>query len=148
MESTTTPDDARSIPMARHMEFIRATTGRRLPISPRLGAKAPGGRRGLRDLPGQHVHQAFPFLIPRSPIPFLHIADVVAEEAKIPGSAGSESSGPLLMESGGLSGRAVAEGKSSAKFPIRGTGKRINEIIFRAREWNLHGELASLSQTK
>lgn len=71
-----------SIPMARHMEAIRrgdwARVGELLLQSVR---KAAAAGADFAICPDNTVHQAFDFVAPASPIPWLHIADVVAEEA-------------------------------------------------------------------
>jgi aspartate racemase len=71
-----------SIPMARHLEAIRRDdwpgVGELLLESAHIVARA-GAAFGI--CPDNTVHQAFPYFLPRSPIPWLHIAEVVAEEA-------------------------------------------------------------------
>jgi aspartate racemase len=71
-----------SIPMARHMEPIRrgdwARVGELLLESVR---KAAAAGADFAICPDNTVHEAFDFVAPHSPIPWLHIAEVVAEEA-------------------------------------------------------------------
>jgi aspartate racemase len=81
--------------------------------------------------PDNTVHQAFPFLTPRSPIPFLSIADVVAGEAR---KRGFRKLGILgtryLMESevypASLSPLGIAR-----EVPDSADRERINTIIFK-----------------
>jgi len=73
--------------------------------------------------PDNTVHQAFPFLIPRSPIPFLHIADVVAEEAKIPGFRRLGILGTVTSWNQASIRPRCCRRESSAKFPIPRPGK-------------------------
>ena len=71
-----------SIPMARHMEAIRrddwAGVGELLLEGAEIVARAGAA---FAICPDNTVHQAFPYFLSRSPIPWLHIAEVVAEEA-------------------------------------------------------------------
>ncbi|MEW5854351.1 MAG: amino acid racemase [Myxococcota bacterium] len=71
-----------SLPLARYVDHIerndwRGVAGLMLASAEKLA------RCGPRFLicPDNTVHQAFPFLEGRSPLPWLHIADVVAAEA-------------------------------------------------------------------
>jgi aspartate racemase len=43
--------------------------------------KLAGAGAGFLICPDNTIHQALPFVLPRSPLPWLHIADVVAAEA-------------------------------------------------------------------
>src|ERR671932_2188149 len=71
-----------SIPMAEHMRFIREgdweSVAELLIASARKVAQAGAA---FAICPDNTYHQAFEYLIPRSTIPWLHIAGVVAEEA-------------------------------------------------------------------
>src|ERR671917_1793150 len=72
-----------SVPMAEHMRHIRAddweALGEALVASAHKVARAGAA---FAICPDNTYHQAFEHLIPRSPIPWLHIAEAVAEEAK------------------------------------------------------------------
>jgi len=121
-----------SIPMAANMRFIRgndwAGVADLLLDSARAVAAAGAD---FAICPDNTVHQAFPFLVPRSPIPFLHIAEVVAEEA---GRRDLRKLGILgtryLMESevypGALAARAIAW-----EIPEPRDREKINTIIFK-----------------
>lgn len=71
-----------AIPMARHMEAIRGGDWRRVADLLLDGAQIVA-RAGaaFAICPDNTCHQAFPHLVARSPLPWLHIAEVVAEEA-------------------------------------------------------------------
>jgi aspartate racemase len=71
-----------SIPMARYMEFIRrddwdSVAGLLLESVRKVAAAGAD----FAICPDNTVHQALPAVLPASPIPWLSIADVVAEEA-------------------------------------------------------------------
>ncbi|MCA1582623.1 MAG: amino acid racemase [Acidobacteria bacterium] len=72
-----------AIPMARHMEHIRA--GDWGGVSDLLldGAiEVARAGAAFAICPDNTVHEAFPGMLPRSPIPWLHIAEVVASAAE------------------------------------------------------------------
>ncbi|MEP6769706.1 MAG: amino acid racemase [Acidobacteriota bacterium] len=72
-----------AIPMARHMEHIRA--GNWGGVSDLLLEGANEVARAgaaFAICPDNTVHEAFPAMLPRSPIPWLHIAEVVASSAE------------------------------------------------------------------
>ena len=81
--------------------------------------------------PDNTYHQAFPYLIPRSPIPWLHIAEVVAEEAN---RFGYRRLGILgtryLMESTVYPG-ALEQFSIDSRIPDEADRERINDIIFK-----------------
>lgn len=80
--------------------------------------------------PDNTYHQAFPYLTPQSPIPWLHIAEVVAEEAN---RSGHKRLGILgtryLMESTVYPGALERFGIDS-QIPDAVDREKINDIIF------------------
>jgi aspartate racemase len=121
-----------SIPMAQHMVFIRAndwTAVADLMLDSARVLAAAGADFAI--CPDNTLHQAFPFLTPRTPIPFLSIADVVAQEAR---QRGYRRLGILgtryLMESdvypASLSPLGIAR-----EIPEPAERERINTIIFK-----------------
>ncbi len=72
-----------SIPMARHMEHIRrgdwAGVAELMLASARRVAAAGAD---FAICPDNTIHQALPLVLPESPIPWLSIAEVVAEQAR------------------------------------------------------------------
>src|SRR5919112_3944748 len=71
-----------SIPMAEHMPPIRAgdwESVAELMLASARKVAAAGADFAI--CPDNTYHQAFKYLIPRSPIPWIHIAGAVAEEA-------------------------------------------------------------------
>jgi len=80
--------------------------------------------------PDNTIHQAFDLAVKQSPIPWLHIAEVVAEEAK---RHGYQYLGVLgtryLMEGPVYPGKLSAAGIRH-RIPEKADRERINEIIF------------------
>src|SRR5919201_1258308 len=77
-----------SVPLAEHMRHVRAGDWRALAET--LAASARKVAQAGADFaicPDNTYHQAFEYVIPRSPIPWLHIAGVVAAEARRSGYA-------------------------------------------------------------
>lgn len=74
------------IPMARHMEAIRRDDWRGV-ADLMLDSAAELARAGaaFAICPDNTIHQALPDVLPRSPLPWLSIADVVADEARMRG---------------------------------------------------------------
>jgi aspartate racemase len=120
-----------SIPMARHLVPIGANDW--AAVADLLLESAGRLRAAGADFaicPDNTVHQAFRYLTPRSPLPFLHIAEVVAEEARGRsfrklGILGTRS----LMESN-VYLEALVEKKIGCEFPGPADRERIDTIIF------------------
>lgn len=125
-----------SIPMARHMEAIRRDdwpgVGELLLKGAEIVARAGAA---FAICPDNTVHQAFPYFLSRSPIPWLHIAEVVAEEAL---QRGFRTLGILgtryLME-----GPVYPEALSTLGIEYRIPGPADREVINRA----IFGELVN-----
>lgn len=121
-----------SIPMAQHMEYIRKDdwngVAELLLSSARKIANAGAA---FAICPDNTCHQAFKFMLPRSPLPWLHIAEVVAEEAS---RRGFERLGILgtryLMESS-VYAEALKPYDIACEIPDVGVRDRINTIIFK-----------------
>jgi len=80
--------------------------------------------------PDNTVHQAMPYVESRSPLPWMHIADVVADEAiarrfRRLGLTGTK----WLVESGVYPERLTARGVDSVR-PAAGEREQMNRIIF------------------
>jgi aspartate racemase len=72
-----------SIPMARHLEFIaRGDWDGVADLMLASAGKVAEAGADFAICPDNTIHQALPRLLSRSPIPWLSIADVVAEEAE------------------------------------------------------------------
>jgi aspartate racemase len=94
--------------------------------------------------PDNTYHQAFPYLIPRSPIPWLHIAEVVAEEAN---RFGYRRLGILgtryLMESAVYPG-ALEQFGIDSQIPDEADREKVNDIIFKELVNSLFPETSRL----
>ena len=120
-----------SIPMAEHMALIRRNDWKGVGdlMLDSAGRVAAAGA-AFAVCPDNTVHQSFPFFRDRSPIPFLHIAEVVAEEAQRRGFRKLAILGTrYLMESdvypGALAPRGIAW-----EIPDAADREKINTIIF------------------
>ena len=121
-----------SIPMAENMVFIRSNDWAGvadLLLDSTRAVAAAGADFAI--CPDNTVHQAFPHLTSRSPIPFLHIAEVVAEEAarrdlRKLGILGTR----YLMESE-VYPAALAARDIAWEIPEPGDREKINTIIFK-----------------
>lgn len=120
-----------SIPMARHMEHIRADDWEGVAgLMLASARKVAGAGADFAICPDNTCHQAFPYLVNKSPIPWLHIAEVVAEEA---GRHGFKHLGVLgtkyLME-GPVYPEALSKYGIGREIPGAPERERINTIIF------------------
>lgn len=121
-----------SMPMAEQMPRIRANdweaVGETLAASARKLALAGAD---FAICPDNTYHQAFEYLIPRSPIPWLHIAGAVAEEAHRLGYQRLGILGTKYLMEGPVYPGALEQFRIDSKIPDEVDRKRINEIIFK-----------------
>lgn len=120
-----------SIPMARHMEAIRRddweSVGELLLEGARIVARAGAA---FAICPDNTVHQALPYIVSRSPIPWLHIAEVVAEEASQRGFRRLGILGTRYLMEGPVSPEALAPFRIEHRIPVPHDRKVINRAIF------------------
>lgn len=121
-----------SIPMAEHNKFIFKGdwkgAAQVLLASARTVALAGAD---FAICPDNTCHQAFEYLVPESPIPWLHIAEVVAKEAyrnnfKRLGVMGTQ----YLME-GPVYSETLKRYSIASEIPDAADRERINTIIFK-----------------
>ena len=121
-----------SVPMAEHMRHIRAndweSVARVLAASARKVAQAGAD---FAICPDNTYHQAFEYLIPQSPIPWLHIASAVAEEAHRLGYVRLGILGTKYLTEGPVYPGALEEFRIESEIPDEADRERINEIIFK-----------------
>ena len=121
-----------SVPLAEHMRHIRANDWEGL-----AGALAASARKVAQAgadfaiCPDNTYHQAFEYLIPQSPIPWLHIAGVVAREAQRLGHARLGILGTKYLMEGTVYPVALEEFRIESEIPDEADRERINEIIFK-----------------
>lgn len=118
--------------MAEHMPHIRAhdweAVARLLAASAHKIAQAGAD---FAICPDNTYHQAFKYLIPQSPIPWLHIAGAVAEEAHRSGYVRLGILGTKYLMEGGVYPEALEEFRIESEIPDDADRERINEIIFK-----------------
>lgn len=121
-----------SVPLAEHMRHIRANDwealAETLVISSRKVAQAGAD---FAICPDNTYHQAFEYLIPRSPLPWLHIAGAVAEEAHRLGYVRLGILGTKYLMEGPVYPKELAEFRIESDIPDEADRERINEIIFK-----------------
>lgn len=121
-----------SMPMAEHMLHIRANDWQA--VAALLLASAQKVARAGADFaicPDNTYHQSFKYLIPQSPIPWLHIAGAVAEEAGRLGYARLGILGTKYLMEGGVYPEALAGYKIESEIPLEADREKINDIIFK-----------------
>jgi aspartate racemase len=121
-----------SIPMAEFMPHIRANdweaVAKLMAISAQRVARAGAD---FAICPDNTYHQAFKFLIPQSPIPFIHIAEAVAEEAHRSGYVRLGVLGTKYLMEGGVYPEALQRFSIDSEIPDEADREKINEIIFK-----------------
>ena len=121
-----------SFPMAEIMPPIRANDWES--VAKLLAASAQKVARAGADFaicPDNTYHQAFKYLIPQSPIPWLHIAGAVAEEAQRQGYARLGILGTKYLVESGVYPEVLKEFKIEREIPDEADREKINEIIFK-----------------
>ena len=121
-----------SLAMAEHMPLIRANdwkgVARLLAASAHKIAKAGAD---FAICPDNTYHQAFEYLIPQSPIPWLHIAGAVAAEAQRSGYARLGILGTKYLTESSVYPEALAEFSIEREIPDEADREKINNIIFK-----------------
>jgi len=80
--------------------------------------------------PDNTIHQAFPYLLPRSPRPWLHIAEEVAREAQRQGFYRVGLTGTKFLMEGPVYPPKFAEAGIELRLPSAKARAAINRIIF------------------
>ena len=81
--------------------------------------------------PDNTIHQVFDLVAPRSPIPWLHIAEVVAQEARARGFGRLGILGTKYLMEGPVYPRALEKFDIDWQIPTPEQRQRINTIIFK-----------------
>jgi aspartate racemase len=121
-----------SLPMAEHMPHIRANDWEA--VARLMAASAHKVARAGADFaicPDNTYHQSFKYLIPQSPIPWLHIAGAVAAEAHRSGYARLGILGTKYLMEGTVYTEALEEFRIESEIPGEADREKINEIIFK-----------------
>jgi aspartate racemase len=118
--------------MAEHMPHIRANDWEA--VAKLLAASAQKVALAGADFaicPDNTYHQAFKYLIPQSPIPWLHIAGAVAEEAHRSGYVRLGILGTKYLTESSVYPEALEEFGIEREIPDEADREKINEIIFK-----------------
>src|SRR5436190_4815055 len=121
-----------SVPLAETMNHVRANDWKALAEA--LAASARKVAQAGADFaicPDNTYHQAFEYLIPQSPIPWLHIARAVAEEAHRLGYVRLGILGTKYLMEGPVYPEQLREFKIESEIPDEADREKINEIIFK-----------------
>ena len=120
-----------SVPLAEHMRHVRADDWEALAeillVSARKVAEAGAD---FAICPDNTYHQAFKYLVPRSPIPWIHIAGAVAEEAHTLGYSRLGIMGTKYLTEGPVYPEALEAFGIASEIPDAEDRERINGIIF------------------
>ena len=121
------------IPLARHMAFIDAPDDwdgvAELMLESCRKVAAAGATFAI--CPDNTIHRALPMVVPRSPIPWLHIAEVVAEEARGLGFKRLGILGTRYLMEGPVYPGALARYGIEWRIPPRAEREMINTAIFK-----------------
>jgi len=121
-----------SVPMAEIMGPIRKNDWET--VAGILAASAHKVAKAGADFaicPDNTYHQSFKYLIPQSPIPWLHIAKAVAAEANHLGYARLGILGTKYLTESDVYPEALKDFKIQSEIPEVADRERINEIIFK-----------------
>lgn len=120
-----------SFPLADYMRFIS-----RLDWEGVAGLLLESAERVARAgadfaiCPANTAHEAFKFMRPRSPVPWLHIVEVAAEAAAVRGWSKLGILGTRFLMEGNLYREVLSERGIEAVIPEAGQRERINTFIF------------------
>ena len=121
-----------SVPMAEHMRHIRADDWQGVAAAMVASArKVALAGADFAICPDNTYHRAFKYVVPHSPIPWLHIAQAVAEEAHRLGYARLGILGTKYLMEGPTYPEALGEFRIESEIPDEADRGRINEIIFK-----------------
>jgi len=121
-----------SVPLAEHMRHVYADDWKALGAL--LAASASKVAQAGADFaicPDNTCHQAFEYLLPKSPIPWIHIAQPVAEEAHRQGYTRLGILGTKYLMEGPVYPETLKEFRLESRIPDEADRTRINHIIFK-----------------
>ena len=120
-----------TIPLAEYMEHISA--GDWKAVAAIMLRSAQALQRSGADFiicPDNTIHQAIPYVLPNSPLPWLHIAEEVGKEAKRRGFAHLGLTGTRFLVSGPVYPEKLEALGIRYSRPTEVQQERINRIIF------------------
>lgn len=121
-----------TIALAEYMKPIDAGAGWE-PVAELMLRSAEALKRAGADFlicPDNTIHQALPFVLPRSPLPWLHIAEEVGKEAKRRGFKKLGLTGTKFLVSGPVYAEKLEQLELGYVRPTEPQQERINSIIF------------------
>ena len=121
-----------SVPLAEHMRHISAGDWEALGVLlADCASKVAGAGANFAICPDNTCHQAFEYLLPRSPIPWIHIANAVGEEAQREGYTRLGILGTKYLMEGPVYPETLKEFGLQSRIPDEADRIRINDIIFK-----------------
>ena len=121
-----------SVPLAAHMRYVRANDWEALAgILAASAHKVAQAGANFAICPDNTYHQSFKYLIPQSPIPWIHIAGAVADEAQRSGFRRLGILGTKYLTESSVYPEALAEYKIEREIPEEADREKINQIIFK-----------------
>ena len=121
-----------SVPLAAHMRYVRANDWEALAgILAASAHKVAQAGANFAICPDNTYHQSFKYLIPQSPIPWIHIAGAVADEAQRSGFRRLGILGTKYLTESSVYPEALAEYKIEREIPEAADREKINQIIFK-----------------
>jgi len=121
-----------SMPLAEYMQHIYEgdwkAVGESLAAS---ASKVAAAGADFAICPDNTFHQAFEYLLPKSPIPWLHIANSVAEEAQRQGYKRLGILGTKYLMEGPVYPETLKDFQLERRIPDEADRLRINDIIFK-----------------
>ena len=121
-----------SLPMAEHMRHIVADNWAAVAELMLASAhKVAQAGAYFAICPDNTYHQALPYLLPRSPIPWLHIAEAVAAEAQRLGYARLGILGTKYLTEGPVYRAPLENFSIEREIPDEIDREKINQIIFK-----------------
>src|SRR5882757_2710368 len=121
-----------TISLAEYMKPIDTGEGWQ-PVAELMLRSAQALKRAGADFlicPDNTIHQAMPFVLPHSPLPWLHIAEEVGKEAKRRGFTKLGITGTKFLVSGPVYPEKLEQMEIGYMLPNEAQRERINSIIF------------------
>jgi len=121
-----------SVPLAAHMRHVRANDWEALAgILAASAHKVAQAGANFAICPDNTYHQSFKYLISQSPIPWIHIAGAVADEAQRSGFRRLGILGTKYLTESSVYPEALAVYKIEREIPEEVDREKINQIIFK-----------------
>lgn len=121
-----------SVPLAEHMRYVYDDDWQGLAgVLAESAVKVAQAGAEFAICPDNTYHQCFKFLLPLSPIPWLHIADAVGEEAQRHGFRRLGVMGTKYLTEGPVYPDALEKFGIEREIPDKADREKINDIIFK-----------------